>query len=124
MLSLLTFLRCFHIDECCKFQKKGGILDHSAQVSGTKRGVFFRIQVVNSRTSRAYDSLRHDSMVADLVAFDAEWVPDFKGSNHPISAPWRPVLRRGVAMPSFEMQISMLLVICNDLHVSVKITMC
>eukprot|EP00435_Cladocopium_sp_Y103_P074925 s200_g52.t1 len=47
--------------------------------------VLGRIQVVNSKTSRAYDALRHDSMCAELVAFDAEWVPDFKGSNHPIS---------------------------------------
>ena len=50
-------------------------------------GATARIQVVNSKTSRAYDALRHDSMCAELVAFDAEWVPDFKGSNHPISAP-------------------------------------
>ena len=42
--------------------------------------------MVNSKTGRAYEALRHDSMCAELVAFDAEWVPDFKGSNHPISA--------------------------------------
>lgn len=45
----------------------------------------WEIQVVNSKTGRAYEALRHDSMCAELVAFDAEWVPDFKGSNHPIS---------------------------------------
>eukprot|EP00490_Sorites_sp_Unknown_P014508 CAMPEP_0114646982 /NCGR_PEP_ID=MMETSP0191-20121206/5505_1 /TAXON_ID=126664 /ORGANISM="Sorites sp." /LENGTH=206 /DNA_ID=CAMNT_0001859975 /DNA_START=128 /DNA_END=748 /DNA_ORIENTATION=+ len=56
-----------------------------SEASPVGRSRAWEIQVVNSQTSRACDALRHDSMLADLVAFDAEWVPDFKGSNHPIS---------------------------------------
>eukprot|EP00440_Ansanella_granifera_P065985 gb/GFBE01071567.1/.p1 GENE.gb/GFBE01071567.1/~~gb/GFBE01071567.1/.p1 ORF type:complete len:294 (+),score=67.82 gb/GFBE01071567.1/:1-882(+) len=44
------------------------------------------ILVVNSTSSGSYASLCRDSTTADVVAFDAEWVPDFGyGSDNPIS---------------------------------------
>eukprot|EP00913_Durusdinium_trenchii_P003324 g3078.t1 len=44
------------------------------------------ILVVNSSSSGSYASLCRDSQTADVVAFDAEWVPDFGyGSDNPIS---------------------------------------
>lgn len=44
------------------------------------------ILVVNSTSSGSYASLCRDAKTADVVAFDAEWVPDFKyGSDNPIS---------------------------------------
>ncbi|CAJ1362800.1 unnamed protein product [Effrenium voratum] len=45
----------------------------------------WEIHVVNSSSSRACASLCRDCNLCDLVAFDAEWVPDLNGSNHPIS---------------------------------------
>ncbi|CAE7522644.1 Wrn [Symbiodinium natans] len=44
------------------------------------------ILVVNSKSSGSYESLCRDSQMADVVAFDSEWVPDFGyGSDNPIS---------------------------------------
>jgi len=44
------------------------------------------ILVVKSSSSGSYASLCRDSRTADVVAFDAEWVPDFGyGSDNPIS---------------------------------------
>eukprot|EP00438_Fugacium_kawagutii_P024717 Skav235557 [mRNA] locus=scaffold3067:322435:336497:- [translate_table: standard] len=44
------------------------------------------ILVVKSSSSGSYASLCSDSRTADVVAFDAEWVPDFGyGSDNPIS---------------------------------------
>jgi ribonuclease D len=44
------------------------------------------VMVVNSTSSGAYASLCGDAATADLVAFDAEWVPDWTmGSDNPIS---------------------------------------
>mmetsp|Transcript_31863 Transcript_31863/g.59927 ORF Transcript_31863/g.59927 Transcript_31863/m.59927 type:complete len:253 (+) Transcript_31863:51-809(+) len=43
------------------------------------------ILVVNSTDSNAFVSLCWDLMTADVVAFDAEWVPDERDSDHPIS---------------------------------------
>lgn len=44
------------------------------------------ILVVNSTSSGSYASLCRDAKTADVVGFDAEWVPDFKyGSDNPIS---------------------------------------
>jgi len=44
------------------------------------------ILVVNSSSSGSYESLCRDAQTADVVAFDAEWVPDFGyGSDNPIS---------------------------------------
>lgn len=44
------------------------------------------IAVVNSSSSGAYASLCKDAETADLVAFDAEWVPDWTSySDNPIS---------------------------------------
>lgn len=44
------------------------------------------VLVVNSHSSRAYQSLCADARAADLVAFDAEWAPDYAwGSDNPIS---------------------------------------
>jgi hypothetical protein len=44
------------------------------------------VLLVNSESSGAYRSLISDIYEADLVGFDAEWVPDFKwGSDNPIS---------------------------------------
>ena len=43
------------------------------------------ILVVNSMQSKAFTSLCWDLTMAELVAFDAEWVPDLEDSDHPIS---------------------------------------
>lgn len=44
------------------------------------------ILIVNSESSGAYASLCADAEKADLVAFDAEWRPDYaKGDDNPIS---------------------------------------
>jgi hypothetical protein len=46
----------------------------------------FEVHVVNSERSDAFAALIRDIDAADLVGFDAEWVPDFKwGSDNPIS---------------------------------------
>lgn len=45
-----------------------------------------QVLVVNSQSSRAYQLLCADAKTADLVAFDAEWVPDYAwDSDNPIS---------------------------------------
>jgi hypothetical protein len=45
-----------------------------------------RVMVVNSTSSGAYAQLGSEAATADLVAFDAEWVPDWTmGSDNPIS---------------------------------------
>jgi ribonuclease D len=44
------------------------------------------MMLVNSTSSGAYSSLCGDAETADVVGFDAEWVPDwFAGSDNPIS---------------------------------------
>lgn len=44
------------------------------------------VLVVNSIHSGAFSLLRRDAACAELVAFDAEWQPDFAwGSDHPVS---------------------------------------
>eukprot|EP00931_Biecheleriopsis_adriatica_P049865 TRINITY_DN28851_c0_g1_i1.p1 TRINITY_DN28851_c0_g1~~TRINITY_DN28851_c0_g1_i1.p1 ORF type:complete len:310 (+),score=62.60 TRINITY_DN28851_c0_g1_i1:209-1138(+) len=60
---------------------------------GTSQAVFEslpaepkEILVVKSTSSGSYASLCRDAKTADVVAFDAEWVPDFSyGSDNPIS---------------------------------------
>lgn len=45
-----------------------------------------QILVVNSTSSGSYQFLCRDAASADIVGFDAEWVPDFSyGSDNPIS---------------------------------------
>lgn len=45
-----------------------------------------QILVVNSTSSGSYQCLCRDAASADIVGFDAEWVPDFSyGSDNPIS---------------------------------------
>jgi RNA polymerase sigma factor for flagellar operon FliA len=44
------------------------------------------VLLVNSESSGAYASLCADASEADLVAFDAEWAPDWdRGSDNPVS---------------------------------------
>mmetsp|Transcript_55461 Transcript_55461/g.154573 ORF Transcript_55461/g.154573 Transcript_55461/m.154573 type:complete len:305 (+) Transcript_55461:153-1067(+) len=66
----------------------------SAAVEQTAAGAFVGalpeepggVLLVNSESSGAYSSLCADAAEADLVAFDAEWAPDWhRGSDNPVS---------------------------------------
>eukprot|EP00930_Biecheleria_cincta_P016437 TRINITY_DN13368_c0_g1_i1.p1 TRINITY_DN13368_c0_g1~~TRINITY_DN13368_c0_g1_i1.p1 ORF type:complete len:301 (+),score=55.17 TRINITY_DN13368_c0_g1_i1:104-1006(+) len=67
-------------------QDQGSRWETSAAMLGSLPSEPKEILVVNSTSSGSYESLCRDAKTADVVAFDAEWVPDFKyGSDNPIS---------------------------------------